>query len=338
MVTLTIRIQPMLKRLGLVHGTAVLAALLSLQVAQAQAPAAPSPAFPGWAYPVNPPAVPFDDKKLQRAPGSKKRFTQAQIEDNFTPPDWHPEDHPALPDVVAVGRKPAVSACMKCHLTNGGGHPGSSDLAGLSVGYIQQQMAAFRDGNRTGGRATPMIPISKAINEEEILAAARYYSSLPPQPAGWRTIKEGDRVPASFIHTGGMRLPSPGGHKEPLGDRIIELPQNAEHVELRDSRAGFWSTAPKGSFKKGEKLVKEVGGKTIACATCHGPDLNGLVDVPGLLGRSPLYIYRQLNDIKIGARKGGTVVLMQPVVANLDEGDMLAIAAYLTSQKPKHKS
>jgi cytochrome c553 len=45
-----------------------------------------------------------------------------------------------------------------------------------------------------------------------------------------------------------------------------------------------------------------------------------------------------LNDIKIGARKGGTVALMQPVVANLSEDDMLAISAYLTSQRPKHKS
>jgi cytochrome c553 len=60
--------------------------------------------------------------------------------------------------------------------------------------------------------------------------------------------------------------------------------------------------------------------------------------VLGLLGRSPLHIFRQRNDIKIGARKGVTVALMQPVVANLSEDEMLAIAASLTSQKPKHKS
>lgn len=334
----TIRIQHLLKRLSLVSvATAVVLAAMPLE-SKAQAPAAaPNPALPSWAYPVNPPFPVFDDKVLHRVPGSTKEFTQAQVENDFAPPDWHPEDHPALPSVVSHGRPPAVRACMKCHLTNGAGHPGSSDLAGMSVAYLTEQMHAFRDGNRTGQRAAPMIPIAKAITEEEILEASRYYSALPPPPAGWRTIKEGDTVPETFVHTGGMRLPVPGGKREPLGNRIIELPQDVERVELRDSRAGFQSTAPKGSFKKGEKLVKDTSGKTIACATCHGPDLNGLADVPGLLGRSPLYVFRQLNDIKIGARKGGNNALMQPVVANLNEDDMLAIAAYLTSQQPKRK-
>ncbi len=334
-----IRILPMLKRLSLVSVAAAVALVATPLHSQAQAQApAPNPVLPGWAYPVNPPFPVFDNKTLHRVPGSTKVFTQAQVEDDFAPPDWHPEDHPALPQVVASGRPTAVRACMKCHLTNGAGHPGSSDLAGMSVAYLTEQMHTFRDGDRTGQRAAPMIPIAKAITDEELLEASRYFSALPPPPVGWRKIKEGDTVPETFVHTGGMRLPVPGGKKEPLGNRIIELPQDVEHVELRDSRAGFQSTAPRGSFKKGEKLVKEVGGKTIACAICHGPDLNGLADVPGLLGRSPLYMYRQLNDIKIGTRKGGTVALMQPVVANLTEEDMLAIVAYLTSQKPKHKS
>ena len=335
----TIRIQPMLKRSVLVSVTAAVALTAMPLASQAQAPAAAAnPALPSWAYPVNPPFPEWDTKVLHRVPGSTKEFTQAQVENDFAPPDWHPEDHPELPAVVSHGRPPAVRACMKCHLTNGAGHPGSSDLAGMSVAYLTEQMHAFRDGNRTGQRAAPMIPIAKAITDEEILEASRYFSALPPPPDGWRTIKEGDTVPETFVHTGGMRLPVPGGRMEKLGNRIIELPQDVERVELRDSRAGFQSTAPKGSFKKGEKLVKDTSGKTIACATCHGPDLNGLADVPGLLGRSPLYIFRQLNDIKIGARKGGTVALMQPVVANLSEDEMLAIAAYLTSQKPKRRT
>jgi len=338
MATLTIRRNTRLNRLALGSGAVALAALLALQVspAQAQAAAPASPVLPGWAYPVNPPFPEWDTKTLHRVPGSTKQFTQAQVENDFAPPDWHPDDHPALPAVVSHGRPPAVRACMKCHLTNGAGHPGSSDLAGAPIGYFTQQMHAFRDGNRTGQRAAPMIPIAKAITDEEILEAARYFNALPPPPDGWRKIREGDKVPETYIHTGGMRLPVPGGKMEPLGNRIIEIPQDVEHVELRDSRAGFQSIAPKGSFKKGEALVKDTSGQTIACATCHGPDLNGLAEVPGLLGRSPLYIFRQMNDIKIGARKGGAVALMQPVVANLSEDDMLAISAYLTSQKPKH--
>jgi cytochrome c553 len=76
------------------------------------------------------------------------------------------------------------------------------------------------------------------------------------------------------------------------------------------------------------------GGKTTACAVCHGPELKGLGQVPPIVGRSPMYIYRQLNDIKIGTRNGEWVPLMKGVVEKLGDEDMVAIAAYLTSKAP----
>ena len=72
---------------------------------------------------------------------------------------------------------------------------------------------------------------------------------------------------------------------------------------------------PVGSIKKGEEIVTTgAGGKTVACAICHGADLKGIGEVPPIVGRSPEYIYRQLNDIKIGTRNGTWVPLMKPVV------------------------
>jgi cytochrome c553 len=47
-----------------------------------------------------------------------------------------------------------------------------------------------------------------------------------------------------------------------------------------------------------------------------------------------MYIYRQLNDIKIGARNGLWTPLMKRVVAQLTDDDMIAISAYLASQEP----
>ena len=44
------------------------------------------------------------------------------------------------------------------------------------------------------------------------------------------------------------------------------------------------------------------GGCTIQCYICHGDDLTGLGDVPGIAGMSPIYVARQLWDIKYGAR------------------------------------
>ena len=76
------------------------------------------------------------------------------------------------------------------------------------------------------------------------------------------------------------------------------------------------------------------GGKTTKCGACHGADLKGLGPVPGLAGRSPSYLVRQLYDMQQGVRKGIWTELMKPVVAHLSDEDMIAIAAYTASRKP----
>src|SRR5579871_6494015 len=61
--------------------------------AQAQAPA-PAQNLPQWAYPVAPAPKPPDATKPIKLPGSTKEYTQAQIDNRFSPPDWYPQDHP----------------------------------------------------------------------------------------------------------------------------------------------------------------------------------------------------------------------------------------------------
>ena len=56
-----------------------------------------------WAYPVTPKAGPLDSVRLKQAPGSERQYTQAQIDDPFNPPDWFPNEHPPMPDIVARG-------------------------------------------------------------------------------------------------------------------------------------------------------------------------------------------------------------------------------------------
>jgi cytochrome c553 len=55
---------------------------------------------------------------------------------------------------------------------------------------------------------------------------------------------------------------------------------------------------------------------------------------PGIAGRSPSYMMRQLYDIKAGARAGAGTALKKAVVAKLDNDDMAAIVAYLATQAP----
>ena len=286
-----------------------------------------------WAYPVTPKPEPLDNLVLKQVPDSTRAYTQAQIDDPFNPPDWFPDEHPPMPQIVAQGDKPAVRACAQCHLPSGDGHPESSSLAGLPVPYILRQMAAFKTGGRKGVRATTMITIAQAISDADALAAAEYFAAL--QPGVWTKVVETDSVPKSYVGAGGMRFAEPGAEMEPIGNRIIVLPQDETRAKSRDPRSGFIDYVPTGSIAKGEALVTTGdGGKTIPCAICHGQTLQGLGELPPIAGRPPTYVVRQLNDMKTGARSGISTALMKAVVDKLTVEDMVAIAAYLGSRDP----
>ena len=122
---------------------------------------------------------------------------------------------------------------------------------------------------------------------------------------------------------------------EPIGQRIIETPEDLERTELRDFRSGFIAYVPTGSIERGKKLVRSGGnGKTQPCGICHGDDLRGLGPIPPLAGRSPSYLVRQLYDLQNGVRKGRWSPLMQVAVAQLSLEDFVAIAAYVASLDP----
>ena len=286
-----------------------------------------------WAYPSTPKPEPVDGLVQKQMPGSARQYTQAQIDSFFDVPDWYPEEHPPMPPIVAHGVKPTVQACARCHLPSGDGHPESSSLAGLPAPYIVRQVAAFRNGERKGVRATTMIAFAKALSDDDIRPAAEYFSALKANV--WTKVVETDTVPASFVGAGGMRFALPSGETEPIGNRIIVLPQDRQRAESRDAHSGFVDYVPLGSINRGEALVSTgAGGKTIPCAICHGPTLKGIAEIPNITGRPPIYVFRQLNDIKSGNRAGGNVELMRLVVTNLTQDDMIGIAAYLGSLEP----
>ena len=71
-----------------------------------------------------------------------------------------------------------------------------------------------------------------------------------------------------------------------------------------------------------------------ACGTCHGADLKGAANVPGIAGKSPTYIFRQLYDYKHGQRTGSAGAAMMPVVEKLTMSEMIALSAYAGSLAP----
>jgi cytochrome c553 len=310
---------------------------------RSDAPAGAVP--PPWVYTINTPvpagapAPPPEDPSPRSLAGSAVRLTPAQLRDLFDPPDWHPENHPVPPEVVAHGRKPDVRACGYCHYPNGQGRPENSSLVGLPAAYIVQQMADMRAGLRRSADPNmrppaAMLAIAKASTVEEDRAAAAYFASFAYRK--WIRVVETATV-AKMKVAGGVFVPitGEGAGTEPLAGRIIETPQDVARAEVRDSSSGFIAYVPQGSIKRGETLVTTGGSAhTIACGVCHGADLKGLGAVPPLAGRSPSYTVRQLFDLQHGTRRGPWAPLMQAAVQKLTLDDMVAIAAYTASREP----
>lgn len=297
---------------------------------------------PYWAYVINPPsaeaaaATQMPDSTLRRVPESNAAFTLTQTTDFFSPPDWHSADHPAMPGIVSHGRAPEIFACGYCHLPNGQGRPENANLAGLPVRYMVQQLADFKNGLRRSseprhGPTSKMIASETKADGNETRAAAEYFSALKAKP--WIRVVETELVPKTQV-AGWMLVPSEAGETEPIGQRIIETPENLKRTELRDDHSGFIAYVPVGSIKQGEMLASGGASKALRCATCHGRDLKGSNNVPGIAGRSPSYMVRQLYDIQHGSRAGAAANRMKPVVAKLTVDDMLSLAAYLASLSP----
>jgi cytochrome c553 len=329
-----------LRALTLLGLTVLASGLATAQTPNAgQAPPPPAPdSLLSWAYPWAPAfAAPPADDVPQHLPGSTAAVSWKQARDLFFAPDWHPEAHPAMPDIVASGRKPDVRACGSCHRTEGTGGPENAVLAGLPAAYFIQQIADFKSGARkfSGPQrigSVLMTATAKGLTDAEVQAAAAYFSAMKPK----RIIKviESDTVPKTYIARLFFAKAAEGG-TEPLGRRIVEMPDDVVQFELRDSRAQFSAYVPLGSIAKGEALAKTGGsGATIACATCHGPDLKGAGEIPGIAGRSPSYIVRQLYDIQQGARASDASALMKPTVEKLTQDDMISLAAYVSSLEP----
>jgi cytochrome c553 len=315
-----------------------------------------APAPPPWAYgfseagtePAAPPCS-QDSKPMDCAhsgephtatdvmytvPESDLTFNEAQVYDNYGPADWNPGDHPMMPDIVARGRESdTLRACGVCHYPNGMGKPENASPAGLPAAYVLQQLEAFRNGTRRSAEPrkanyNEMIQIARYMTEAEMKEVAEYYASIERRQ--WIRVVETETVPRTNHTQNGLFYPLPGDETELLGSRIIEVPEAPQlTLTLRAPRSGFVAYVPVGSIARGEEIVTTGGGTTAQCTLCHGADLRGVADVPGIADVPTSYIVRQLYDIQAGTRESE---MMRPVVAKLNEDDMIAIAAYLASK------
>jgi len=78
---------------------------------------------PLWSTPARGANVELRNPEQQTVVNSTKRYTQSQIDNKFSAPDWFPSQHIPMPSIIQYGKTPKVWACASCHLASGGGHP-----------------------------------------------------------------------------------------------------------------------------------------------------------------------------------------------------------------------
>ncbi len=265
-----------------------------------------------------------------RAPGSGKEYEATAIAGNANPPDWFPDEHPAAPRSV---KGPMPNACGSCHLMSGQGHPESADIAGMPAEYIIRQMNYFKTGARK--EEARMGPIARAVPDEDVRQAAEYFAGLKPNP--FVKVVETATPPRTYVSADARhRRIVPDGGTEPIGRRVIQIPEDPMRTTIRDPHSGFIAYVPPGAIAKGKALAETGGsGKTVQCAICHGDGLTGLGEVPRIAGLQPVYVARQLITMQNGTSAGTNAALMKKVVARLSEDDIISLSAYLGSLQPR---
>jgi cytochrome c553 len=277
---------------------------------------------PEWAAPETSKGVPADQlKPISDADQAVRNRIFPTVPDS-------------VPAIVRQGKKNDLTGpgvCQGCHTTTGMGQPQTAPIAGLPAAYIVRQLNDMVSGDRKTYRAD-MAMFAKILSPEEKQQLANYYSSLHFSP--WIEVAETDMAPKVVVAGRDIVARAPGGGEEPVGNRIVELAKSAESPYVVPGPA-YTAYVPKGSIAKGEQLVTTGGGgKTVQCTGCHNANLLGKGETPAIAGRSPVYIARELYEFKDGTRGGMSATAMKRVVANLDDGDIVAIASYLASRPP----
>jgi cytochrome c553 len=289
-----------------------------------------------WAFPGARPSssAAAQDDRVTLA-GSRVTYRASDI-DRGIAIDWYPDTHAAMPAIVARGDAPKVIACGYCHLPDGAGRPENAVLAALPADYITDQVRDMRAGLRSGIRPNwlpprLMIQLAHAVKPSDVAAAAAYFSKIAFVP---RThVVEASTIPA-VTQAGFVYELLPGHGRQTLGERIVELPDDAVRFEKRDPTVTYTSYVPAGSIKAGAELALHGNSSgTVSCAACHSQGLRGSVMAPPLAGHSPTALFRQLAGFRARVRHAAEDAPMLSETEGLTTRQLIDLAAYAASLK-----
>ncbi len=174
-----------------------------------------------------------EQTKPRAVEGSSAQYSLVQIRDLHNVIDWFPSDHPKMPAVIEHGPQGMGEngrGCGSCHLPNGRGRPENAPPGGLPMAYFIRQIEDFRHGLRYSAdprkpNTNTMIELAKAMSDAEVKQAGEYFSSMKPPAEPWIKVVESKTAP-KVRYVGNLALPAKEKGDEPIGGRVVEMPQD----------------------------------------------------------------------------------------------------------------
>lgn len=165
--------------------------------------------------------------------------------------------------------------------------------------------------------------------QEGVATAHGYFPRIAGKPAGYLfeqllNFKEGRRGHTAMRH---LVQPLSAAYLQEIAGHFaaLDLPYPPpERIEVPDTVK-----------QRGRQLALEgdASRQLPACIACHGQRLTGMLPAtPGLLGLSKDYLTAQLGAWRNGLRKAREPDCMRHISMRLDDADIHAVSAYLSSQ------
>ena len=117
---------------------------------------------------------------------------------------------------------------------------------------------------------------------------------------------------------------------EPLGERIVEMPDDEDNYVNRDQRVTFTAYVPPGSVARGAALVKgEDAERAPACAACHGDNGKGKRDLGAPDLTDKIWLYGSEKDTIVDGLWNGRGGVMPAWAGRLDDTTIKALTVYV---------
>jgi len=222
----------------------------------------------------------------------------------------------------------------------------AAKLAPERAHKLAQQWCSVCHG--PGGRSQrPLFPVLAGQGAEYIAMELQYFHNLTQDDRSvthetmfetWIYNITGWRKPyTSYFHSDDYKYDNAPRNEERAWDFMRGVARDLDEPTMKALGEYYAKQAPiagrpasEGDVARGKTLYLEGDSNKglIACQMCHGPDAKGQPGIPRLAGQHADYVKLQLKYIQSGVR---AVDQMQALIANLDESDFAALAAYVQS-------